>query len=408
MGVLSTLMEQKQSYDLVTGISIGAIVGAIYAMNKPIPYQSLIASFKENSVAENLFSFPKRQQARFTPKGEFNAFIESFQQDGPSVDPLRENFSKLFDYEAFKASPMDYGCLAVNLTQNKPALFMKKDMTSKDQVVEAVLASAAYFPAFSLIKIGDDYYADGGYLNENLGQRALDMGAQDLTIVALSDPNAPLVYEEKNTSLLIRPILKLGYFLDFDKQILINQIEQGRLEALKFMNLAPGYLYTFYAEDGFLFKALSKTAVSVLQHFDITVDQDVLIEGMSELLGYKPGELHNKYMEDYQAGLLLECLGLIAEVNLYQRWHFSSFCNDLLNRLKNFTVDIPLDQTGQTLKMDKYGARDMMAFFYEALKANDRKLPEGYDYIVSKFKPLYYLAIAWVILDKFSLLFKIF
>lgn len=408
MGVISALMEQNKTYGLVTGISIGALVGAVYAMNKPFHFQNLIDSFKSDSVAENLFSFPKRHEALLTKKGDFNSFIETFQTNGPSVAPLRENFSKLFDFDAFQSSPIDYACLAANLTQNKPALFTKKDMTSKDLAIDQILASAAYFPAFSFVKIGDDMYADGGYLNEDLGNEALDMGATDLTIVSLADPNAPLVYEEKNTSLLIRPILKLRYFLDFNKTTLVNQIEQGYLEALKFMNLAPGYLYTFYPEDGFLFEALSKTAQSVFKDLNVRVAAEEIVGGMTELLGYRPGELHNKFIENYLAGLLLECLGLIAGVNLYQRWHFSAFCNDLLTRLKTFTVDIPTDQTGDALAMEEFGARDMMAFFNEALKANGGKLPDGFDIVINKFKSLYYLAIAWVVLDKFSLLFKLF
>ncbi len=408
IGALYTLLEQQKKYDYVSGISIGALVGAAYAMNKTVDFNAIINGFSNQSVATGLFQFPERNMALQAKPNDFNEFVSLFQKNGPSVVPLRENFGSIFDFEAFKNSPIDYACLAADLTANKPVRFTKADMTSKEDAIDKILASAAYFPAFSYVKIGDDYYADGGFLNSTLGEDAVKMGMNHLDIIALGDPGQDIPYCTEQTELMIRPILKLAYFLDFDKPTMIRQIEQGRLEALKFMNLAPGYIYTFYAEDSFLFRTLSRTAVAILSKNNISLTNDLLIDGIAQLIGYRPGKLENKYMKDYQMGLLLECLALIAGLSPYQRYHLLPFVKEILHRLQNFTVTISPAETSDGLKMDRLGAEDLMAFFHHALIVNDGRLPDEYDLVIKKFRSLYYLALAWYVLDKFSLIIDLF
>ncbi|MBD5423968.1 MAG: hypothetical protein HDR44_02420, partial [Allobaculum sp.] len=256
--------------------------------------------------------------------------------------------------------------------------------------------------------INGDYYADGGYLNSQLGREAVDLGYTNLTVVPLVDPGAPVNYCKEQTTLLIRPILKLDYYLNFNKDQLVRQIEQGHLEALKYMNLAVGYVYTFYKEDAFLFKVLSKTAVSILKKNNISLTNEMLIDGITELLGYRPGDLNVPYMENYQVGLLLECLALIAGITPYKQYHLLPFVKDLLDRLENFSVNITPQETGETLKMDRYGALNLLAFFHHALEENDGKLPVECEIVKNKFTSLYYLGLAWHILDKFSLVINLF
>lgn len=408
IGVLATLLEQKQRYSLVTGISIGALVGAVYAMDQPINYSKFIDSFTDSSVATGLFEFPHHADVLKNKPADFHDFIQVFQQGGPSVAPLKAGFESIFNFEAFKKSDIDYLCIAGDVAADEPAIFMKKDMATRELAVDEMLASAAYFPAFSFVEINGRYYADGGYLNSTLGEEAVKLGFSTLTIVALKDPGEPVSYCEPQTELLIRPILRLAYYLDFSKDKLVQQIEQGRLEALKYMNLAPGYVYTFYAEDAFLFSTLSKTAVSILKRNKIELTDEMLIRGITELLGYQPGELNNEYMKNYQIGLLLECLGLIAGISPYKQYHLLPYTRELLHRLESFSIDIQPGDTGEGLVMDRYGALDLMTFFYSGLKVNDGRLPAEFNLVKKKFESLYYLAIAWYILEKFSLVIDLF
>jgi predicted acylesterase/phospholipase RssA len=402
IGVLSTLSAQKKTYNVVTGISIGALVGALYAQNDPDVISKWAQVFTQNSVAEGLFQFPNRMESEKMKKPDFDAFISSFQKGGPDISPLKQSFSALFDYPAFEKSGIDYACLAVNLSKNKPAVFTKKEMT-EENAVDALLCSAAYFPAFSLYDLNGDYYADGGYLDATLGKQAIAMGAQDLTMVALKDPGVEIPFVQSQTSLFIRPILKLAYFLNFEKPVLERQIEQGRLEALKYMDLVPGYIYTFYPDDYFLLDSLSDLAKQVLEPLHINLTNDKLIDGITTLLGYRPAPLSNRYMDIPQAGLILECLGLIAQIDPVQQLHLHDFLKQVLHALENYQVNLPISGSERYSSMYKAGVSDLLFFFHAALKAYDGKLPEQFDFMCRKFQSLYYLALAWHILDRFSL-----
>lgn len=421
MGVLSALGRQNQQFDIVTGISIGAFVGAVYTQQDYSGVEEWIRSFTSQDVASNLFVFPQMQQAgsmelQPSPSSTdnagsskaFNQFIAAFQKDGPSVQPLRTTFQQIFDYDKFQASPVQYACLAANLTENTAAVFSKQDMT-RENAVDCLCASAAYFPAFSFVEMDGQYYGDGGYLNSELGIHAAAMGAEDLTIVALTDPQQNTPYLKEYCTLLIRPILKLAYFLNFEKPVLLQQIEQGRLETMKYLDLVPGYIYTFYPDDWILLDTLSEAAKDILKKNSITMTNDMLIDGITTLLGYKPGTLDNKYMCRTQAGLILECLGLISGIDYYKQHHLLDFLRQIINNLNAFEVRLDsLPQYELYQQMEMSGIRDLMIFFHSALQVWNGKLPAEFDIMKAKFGSVYDLALAWHILDKFSGLLKLF
>lgn len=407
IGVLTTLMEQKKTYDLVTGISIGAIVGALYAMNKPVDLSSMIASFPSSGLADGLFSFPDCHKAADEADKGFDAYVKAFQNNGPTTQTLSKVFRSLFDFDTFEKSSLNFACLASNVTKNQARIFTKNELTSPEKVEQAVLASAAYFPAYSLVNIDGDYYGDGGFLNWSLGRVAKELGAKKMTLVSLAQPGDNLVYEKDETELLIRPIVPLAGFLNFGTATLRNQIMQGRLEALKTMNLAPGYVYTFYPDDALIFSSLSRMAVDILNRNHIQLENGMLIEGLETLMGCRLQPLENEYMKHYQFGLLLECLAAVAGMDFYRQYHLREFIREMLRRLESFSLHPQAAVLGSTLQTDRMGAMNLMAFFYGGLKRNNGHLPAEYDILKTKFDSVFLLALAWYVLEKFSPVLKL-
>ncbi|UNT94134.1 hypothetical protein KWG61_05725 [Allobaculum sp. Allo2] len=221
-------------------------------MNKPVDLSSMIASFPSSGLADGLFSFPDCHKAADEADKGFDAYVKAFQNNGPTTQTLSKVFHSLFDFDAFEKSSLNFACLASNVSKNQARIFTKTNSLPR-KTEQAVLASAAYFPAYSLVNIDGDYYGDGGFLNWSLGRVAKELGAKKMTLVSLAQPGDNLVYEKDETELLIRPIVPLAGFLNFGTATLRNQIMQGRLEALKTMNLAPGYVYTFYPDDALIF-----------------------------------------------------------------------------------------------------------------------------------------------------------
>ncbi len=60
-----------------------------------------------------------------------------------------------------------------------------------------------------------------------------------------------------------------------------------------------------------------------------------------------------------------------------------------------------------SVEMEVIGARDLLVFFHAGLKSFDGKLPAQFDCFREKYGSIYYLAFAWLILEKFSALFSL-
>lgn len=407
MGVIQALEECGYYFDAVTGVSIGALTGAGYVMQTDKGLKQWISNFKQNMVVENPFVFPEQYKIPAMSENQGKEFMEDYTKGGPSIAPLIKAYNEIFDYQAFMDSPIDFACLTYNVTENKPVIFYKKDMTKEDCVTK-LMSSTAYFPAFNLVSLDGNLYADGSYCNVPLGQEVLKMNVDKVIGVALHNEDESPLPVAPGVDLLIRPILNLRYYLDFNPYDLKCQIAQGYLEGLKFLNQAPGYVYTFYREDEFAFRTLGRLTDDVLKKAHVQVSNEMLIGGIKELLGYQPGPLHNKLMPDYTAGLVLECLGLIAGISPYQQYHILDFAGEILKRLNEGNVNLnPAGKESSDTEMEITAAKQLLVFFHAGLKSFDGKLPEQFDCFKDKFSSAYYLALAWTILEKFSGVFSL-
>lgn len=394
LGVLQILRKQGFRFDLVTGISIGSIIGAVFASDQDLDEQEMIDAFSEESMRAGLFHFPERAAVLKDRLVSFNEYIELFQKGGPDIDPLKDAYLKLFDFEAFRKSETDFACFSADLTLNRMAVFEKKNMRTKEDAMQAMLASAAFFPGFRYVKIKDHFYADGGYLKYSLGTYALEHGAKKLVIVALSDPDEYFDYRKEQTELLIRPILKPMYFLDFNREIMERQISQGRLEAMKYLDLVPGYLYTFFKEDLPEIDRMNRELECIAEYNRTELKNEILIDTLRDLLGYRPARLDSSYMKKMQPALLFEALGVLFGIDFYRQIHFC----DLLARIKDIlkSGEIPLhpDRIHDGMKMDQTGDRDLMSLLGNALIFYDGRLPDEFDQIIRRFPTAWQLTLA--------------
>ena len=127
--------------------------------------------------------------------------------------------------------------------------------------------------------------------------------------------------------LLIRPIWKLAYYLDFDGFTLRNQVALGQLDALKYLDQFLRRLY------GIGFRKSSVNVIVPIQRDEIErrkircagqQDVDGIVEEIYQfILGYVPRKLENKYTHEFIFGRILECMGLVAGISPYRQMHFN-------------------------------------------------------------------------------------
>jgi NTE family protein len=183
-GAYQALCQHDFEPQWIAGISIGAINAAIIAGNprerrvaklmefwemasSPVPWQPLLhddrihSLFNETSAAMiATFGVPGFFTPRFPP-AQFLPASELDQLSYYDTTPLRATLEKLVDFDRINdnAATTRLSVGAVNIVTGNFCYF---DNTRQKIGPEHIMASAALPPGFPAIKIGEDYFWDGG------------------------------------------------------------------------------------------------------------------------------------------------------------------------------------------------------------------------------------------------------
>ena len=138
IGVIKALEEYGISPSYIAGTSSGAIIGALYAAG--YKYDEI------QKILESIHIFSVYKYARNKP-----GFVDTEKFIG--------EFARYFPENNFSALKIPLFVTATNMLDGKLEVF------HKGPVIKPILASAAFPGVFSPIRIGDQYYIDGGTLN---------------------------------------------------------------------------------------------------------------------------------------------------------------------------------------------------------------------------------------------------
>ena len=203
VGVYQALHEAGIEPDWVSGVSIGAINAAIIAGNPPETRLERLRIFweritdrkvwlytpegdvfrKARNASSSWLTMMHGQPGFFTPRrpGPWASFAGA--SDATSYYdsmPLRETLLELVDFSLINGGGIRFAVGAVNvLTGN----FVYFDNAGEEIEPEHVMASGALPPALPMVKIGTDYYWDGGIVSNTPLQHLLDQEDRLNTLV---------------------------------------------------------------------------------------------------------------------------------------------------------------------------------------------------------------------------------
>jgi NTE family protein len=196
VGVYQALHEAGLEPDWVSGVSIGAVNAAIIAGNPPERRLERLRTFWERitdrtvwlhtpdgdffrrarNMTSSLMTATLGQPGFFAPHGTSPWFSLAGAQSATSYydnAPLRETLLELVDFSLINRKTCRFSVGAVNvLTGN----FIFFDNATSQIGPEHIMASGALPPAFAPVKIGSDYFWDGGIVSNTPLQHLL---AQD-------------------------------------------------------------------------------------------------------------------------------------------------------------------------------------------------------------------------------------
>lgn len=138
IGLIQALQEEGIHPHLVSGTSVGALVGALYAAG--IPVEGMLAFFRE------------------TPLFKYNFF--TINKPGlMDTERYFDVFRGYFPGETFEDLELPLFVTTTNLLKGRLEVF------SSGPLILPLLASAAIPPVFSPVRMGNNLYGDGGIMN---------------------------------------------------------------------------------------------------------------------------------------------------------------------------------------------------------------------------------------------------
>jgi NTE family protein len=202
-GVYQALHEAGLEPDWVAGVSIGAINSAIIAGNPPEKRVQKLERFWLDITARDPFTaWPEGDTPRRLRNAvsAFNATL--FGQPGffrPSLNhgwfalrgsrgatslydssPLYQTLEKLVDFDLINSRKLRFAVGAVNVAS---ANFNYFDNTQMEIAPEHVMASGALPPALPMVRIGHQFYWDGGLVSNTPLQHLLENSRGDNMLV---------------------------------------------------------------------------------------------------------------------------------------------------------------------------------------------------------------------------------
>jgi NTE family protein len=196
IGVLKVLEEAGIPVDLVTGTSMGSIVGALYAMGySPEQMEAVARSADWRQL------FEERIQRRHLPMDEKKydgLFNVSFPVEGRSVQLPTGLVSGNYIFNLLARLTWQYHGTDDFLQLPRPFLCIATDLESGEQVIldsgflpDAIRASMSIPSVFDPVWLDGRYLVDGGVLNNMPVREAFDLGADFVIAVNASSDLIP-------------------------------------------------------------------------------------------------------------------------------------------------------------------------------------------------------------------------
>jgi NTE family protein len=193
-GVYQALHEAGLEPDWVVGVSIGAINSAIIAGNRPENRVEKLERFWMDITARDPFTaWPAGDTSRrmrnalsavnatlfgqpgfFRPNPAHGWLAPRGSRAATSLydtSPLYDTLEKLVDFDLINSRAIRFAVGAVNVANANFAYF---DNTEVEIAPEHVMASGALPPALPMIRIGHDFYWDGGLVSNTPLQHLLE------------------------------------------------------------------------------------------------------------------------------------------------------------------------------------------------------------------------------------------
>ncbi len=184
IGVLKVIDSLGIKIDYISGTSMGAIIGGLYASGYTA--KDIEKTILETNFYDILSNEKNRQDASFFSKatdkylislpvrnGKINIIPKSFSKGQKNLFMLKELFRDVSNITDFSKLSIPFMCVATNLETGKMKIFENGDLIS------SIMASSAFPSLLDPVKVKDSIYIDGAitvnYPSKPLKDKGMDI-----------------------------------------------------------------------------------------------------------------------------------------------------------------------------------------------------------------------------------------
>ena len=233
VGVLKVLEKAGIPIDIITGTSIGSIVGGLYSIGynahsldslvKTLDWGYVITD-KENMINQSLSDRKKQYTYLFTtdkPVGKRNRNAGGLIKGKNLAELFQRLCSGYTDSLDFSRDlPIQFACVATNIMDNSEVVF------HSGRLPQAMRASMSIPAAFSPVRIGDKVLVDGGMRNNYPVDIAREMGADIVIGVTLSGKKKTSE-ELTGTMSIVGQIIDMNCLNKYEENIAISDLHMN-------------------------------------------------------------------------------------------------------------------------------------------------------------------------------------
>ena len=248
IGVWQALRELNIEINGVTGTSVGALHGALFALGKydeAVKLWSNIQTTDVLDVDDKIFNELFHGKKKPDSLEAYLVFLKDvLGNKGFNITPLKKLIATHMNEDELRKSNIDFGFVTVSLTDHKPLEVFIEDI-GKGKIEDYLLASS-FLPVFREEQLDGKKFIDGCFF-DNLPIRLLmKKGYRKIIVVHLNGFGLRKKVDESNLEVIhIYPSGNLGSSLLFHPLQSRQNIQMGYLDALKAFGKLFGNRYYF-------------------------------------------------------------------------------------------------------------------------------------------------------------------
>lgn len=306
IGAFYAFRDCKIKLNGFVGTSIGSFNAAMLASHKEL---ELLDFWFHVNPGELLGFEQKFVDTRINKNLDIKSLISSFSalkkviaNFGLDNSKLLEEIANILDYEALKNSNLDFGLVTVQVSRHgiKPIYVNKSDIKSKEKLIEYLMASS-YLPVFREKRIIDNhYYIDGGFYDNSPVKLLADKGYEKIYIINIKgigfNRKPP-----KNVELInISPSRDNGKILEFNSDVIRENIKMGYYDTLRKLKNLDGYKYCFKKRSNKYYKFITRKIPKrqirrVKNFFNVETTKEAVIRSLEYIFEKESIDYNNVY-----------------------------------------------------------------------------------------------------------------